>query len=283
MNYRHAFHAGNFADVFKHALLTRALIYLVRKPTPLRYIDTHAGIGRYDLAAEESARTGEWRNGIGRLSLGLQPQRVQALFAPYLAVVGPIDHVGKPLSYPGSPAIAQALLRPQDRIALCELHPADVESLEANLGRDRRIKTLALDGYRGLNAFVPPPERRGLVLIDPPFESRDDFDRMSAALVGAHRKWPTGTYLLWYPIKDQAAVSRFGLELATAEIRRILQVHLFVKAHTSPDGPLAGCGLLVVNPPYGFKEEAETMLPAMAELMGQSGAGSWTSRILSGE
>ena len=284
MNYRHIFHAGNFADVFKHALLARVLTYMVQKPAPLRYIDTHAGLGRYDLSSEEAARTGEWRDGIGRLALAGLPPGSRELFLPYLTAVGPLDAEGKPASYPGSPAVAQTLLRPQDRIALCELHPVDVEMLKQNIGRDRRVKVMALDGYTGLNAFVPPPERRGLVLIDPPFESREEFDRMFAALVGAHRKWSTGTYMLWYPIKDQAAVSRFATSLAGSGIRRILQLHLFVEDRVAAeDGPLAGCGLVVVNPPYTLELEARGMLPLLAELLGRSGAGTWISRTLTGE
>lgn len=283
MNYRHIFHAGNFADVFKHALVARVLTYLIRKPAPLRYIDTHAGLGRYDLGREEATRTDEWRNGIGRLALAATPSGVGELLSPYLAAVGSTDAEGKPLSYPGSPAVAQAILRPQDRIALCELHGVDLEALKLNIGRDRRVKVIGLDGYTGLNAFVPPPERRGLVLIDPPFESRDEFDRILAALVGAHRKWPTGTYMLWYPIKDQAAVSHFALSLAASKIRRILQLHLFVGTRLAEDGPLSGCGLAVVNPPYTLKREAEVMLPFLAEVLGRAGAGSWAARVLSGE
>ena len=283
MNYRHIFHAGNFADVFKHALLARVLAYMIRKPTPLRYVDTHAGLGRYDLGSEEATRTGEWRDGIARLGLAAIPSELRELFSPYLTAVGPSDAEGKPLSYPGSPAVAQAILRPQDRLALCELHEVDVETLKRNIGRDRRVKVMAVDGYMGLNAFVPPRERRGLVLVDPPFESGVEFDRMFAALVGAHRKWPTGTYMLWYPIKDQAAVSHFAVSLAAAGIRRVLQLHLFVGARLAGDGPLSGCGLAVVNPPYTFKREAELMLPFLADVLGRSGAGSWACRVLSGE
>lgn len=283
MNYRHAFHAGNFADVFKHALLARVLTYMIQKPTPLRYIDTHAGLGLYDLASAEAERTGEWRDGIARLAAKAAPTEVRELLGPYLAVVGPTDPEGKPPVYPGSPVMAQRLLRSQDRIALCELHPGDAAILKENMGRDRRVKTTTLDGYMGLNAFVPPPERRGLVLIDPPFEAPGEFDRMLAALIGAHRKWQTGTYMAWYPIKDHLAVSRFAQSLASSGIRRILQLHLFVTAHVAAEGPLAGCGLVAVNPPFTLKQDAEMMLPYLAEVLGKRGAGTWAARTLSGD
>ncbi len=283
MNYRHAYHAGNFADVFKHALLARVLTYMIRKPAALRYIDTHSGTGLYDLSGEEAARTGEWRDGIARLARATPPADVAELLSPYGTAVGATDPDGRPSFYPGSPAIAQTLLRPQDRIALCELHPVDAGALKRNMGRDRRVKITALDGYMGLNAFVPPPERRGLVLIDPPFESRDEFDRMATALAGAYRKWPSGTYMAWYPIKDQAGVSRFTQGLVPSGLRRILQLHLFVDAHVAAEGPLSGCGLVVVNPPYTLKDEAEMILPFLATVLGRSGAGSWACRVLGQE
>ena len=283
MNYRHAFHAGNFADVFKHAILARILTYMVRKPAPLRYIDTHAGLGLYDLGGEEASRTGEWRDGIGRLDPATIAAPVQALLEPYLAAVGPGDETGKPVVYPGSPALAQHLLRTQDRLTLCELHPADAEALRTNMGRDKRVKTVLLDGYVGLNAFVPPPERRGLALIDPPFESRDEFEAMPGALAKAYRKWPTGSYMLWYPIKDRAAVTRFGEALAGSGMRRILQLHLFVGSGSDAEGPLGGCGLVLVNPPFTLEAEAALLLPVLADRLGRSGSGNWSSRWLATE
>jgi len=163
MNYRHAFHAGNFADVFKHVLLARILAYLMRKDAALRYIDTHAGVGFYDLGEARAERTGEWRGGIGRLAAalpGASPQ-LAGLLQPYLDCLGPLDGEGRPNLYPGSPAIAQAMLRKQDRLTLCELHADDVRALAANIGRDKRAKVVAIDGYVALNAYVPPRERRG--------------------------------------------------------------------------------------------------------------------------
>ena len=194
MNYRHGFHAGNFADVFKHAILARILVYLARKDAPFRFIDTHAGAGRYDLAGAEAKRSPEWREGVARLLKASPPEPVAALLEPYLRAIGPVDASGMPASYPGSPAIAQTLMRPQDRIALCEAHPEEREKLVAALGRDGRLSIVGTDGYVALNAYLPPKERRGLVLIDPPFEAADEGERVEQALARALRKWPTGIY-----------------------------------------------------------------------------------------
>ena len=209
MNYRHGFHAGNFADVFKHAMLTRILVYLTRKDAPLRYIDTHAGAGRYDLASDAAKRSPEWRDGVARIVKARPPAEVAALLRPYLDAVGSCDDEGKPASYPGSPALAQSLLRPQDRLALCETHAEERAALIAALGRDRRLSIVATDGYVALNAYVPPKERRGLALIDPPFEEPDESARVEAALANALKKWPRGTYALWRPIKASLDDARF--------------------------------------------------------------------------
>ncbi len=282
MNYRHAFHAGNFADVVKHALLARVLAYMTAKPAPLRFVDTHAGLGVYDLSGEEASRTGEWREGIGRLAAAPMPPNIAELLAPYLAAVGPRGPDGTWRQYPGSPAVAQWVLRPEDRMTLCELHPADGEALKRAMGRDRRVRVLAGDGYAALKAVLPPPERRGLVLVDPPFEKTGEFDALLAGVTRAYDKWPTGTYMAWYPLKDRVAVGRFGNGLAAAGLKRILQLHLVVG---DPDaGPLAGSGLVVVNPPYTLKGEAEVLLPWLAATLARPGQGTdWMARWLAGE
>ena len=272
MNYRHAFHAGNFADVLKHVLLARMLVYLVRKPAPLRYIDIHAGIGRYDLAGSEAARTGEWRQGIGRVLAEHPPEAVGSLLAPYLDAVGPRGEDGRPLLYPGSPAIAQAILRPEDRLLLCELHPDDVAALRAGMRRDRRVTILASDGYQALKAAVPPPERRGLVLLDPPFEDRAEWDHMTAAFVEAYRRWPTGTYALWYPIKDGAPTALFLRGLRELGLPKTLEVEVFGDTLAERLTGLRGSGLFIVNPPYTLAAEARTLLPYLAACFGAAGA-----------
>ena len=213
MNYRHAFHAGNFADVVKHAVLVRILLHLAGKPAPYRVIDTHAGAGLYDLTGPESSRSGEWQGGIARLfaaglagagSAGIDAP-VRPLLAPYLDAVAARNDGGGLTRYPGSPALVAAFLRPQDRLVVCEREPGAAAALARNFAHDRRIKPVAIDGWTALNAYVPPKERRGLVLIDPPYESADDFHRLSGAFAQAHRKWPIGLYLLWYPIKAREA------------------------------------------------------------------------------
>ncbi len=265
MNYRHAYHAGNFADVMKHVVLTRILLHLGAKPAPFRYIETHAGSGAYDLRGAEAEATDEWRNGIGRVLAADFPSSVRDLLAPYLAIVGPSVLSAAP-SYKGSPAIAAALLRPQDKMLFCELHPEARRSLEANVAHDSRAKVIGLDGYIGLHAFVPPVERRGLVLIDPPFESPDEFSRLSAGLAAAWRKWRTGIFVVWYPVKDVPAVGAFVASLLRGKIERMLRLELQV-ADPRPRGALVRAGLLVVNPPFRLEPEARQYLPALGECL----------------
>ncbi len=270
MNYRHAFHAGNFADVFKHAILARILVYLARKEAPFRFIDTHAGAGRYDLSSDAARRSPEWRDGVARLLKARPSAPVAALLAPYLQAIGPFDADARPASYPGSPALAQALLRPQDRIALCEAHPEDRERLVAALGRDNRLSIVGTDGYVALNAYVPPKERRGLVLIDPPYEEPDESERVEAALRRALLKWPRGTYALWRPIKAPLEDARFLNAIAALGAPNILRLELDIgavppSAH-SPT-PLTRTGLLVVNPPFDLIDEARIVMPWLAQLL----------------
>jgi len=294
MNYRHAFHAGNFADVVKHAVLTRILVHLLGKPAAFRVIDTHAGAGVYDLAGEEAGRSGEWRAGIGRLLAAPIAPAVQALLKPYLDVVASLNsalaapHAGSQgddsdekerfasaspgsepalTTYPGSPALARAFLRPQDRLIACELEPKAHALLAHNLARDRRIKTVAIDGWTALNAYVPPSERRGIIVVDPPFEQAQDFTRLAHGLETAYRKWASGIYLLWYPIKGRQEPDALARRLRRSSIARILRAELAVAA-TLAQGPLGGCGLIVVNPPWTLENELAAILPELVEALG---------------
>lgn len=278
MNYAHDYHAGNFADVFKHALLTRLLLALQRKETPFRVIDTHAGAGFYDLAGEAASRTGEWREGIGRLRAARFSPAAADLLRPWLDAVGPLGD-GPPAFYPGSPVLAQQLLRRQDRMIFCELHPKTYAALAENIGRDKRAKTIHIDGYTGLKAYVPPVERRGVVLIDPPFESRDEFTAMGAATLAAWRKWKTGIYALWHPLKDIRAADRLAASLLEAGVDSLLQLRLQVET-PRPDAPLAATGLLIVNPPFGFAEEAKILLPELAAALAQGAGASASIEVL---
>ncbi len=280
MNYRHAFHAGNFADVFKHAVLTRVLLYLARKPTPFRFIDTHAGDGHYDLGGTAAARTGEWKAGIGRLMAETIDGEAGALIAPYMALAGQdLALAGRDGSYPGSPALALALTRPFDRLLFCELHPDSLASLRGCVGRERRAKVVALDGYSGLNAFIPPVERRGLILIDPPFEAADEFDRLIAAVRATHAKWREGIVMAWYPIKDRRGPERLAASLAG--LPHVLRLEFQVD-EPHADGRLVANGLMIVNPPYTLGAEMDRLLPALARRLAVGRGGSSVTPIGSG-
>ena len=274
MNYRHAFHAGNFADVLKHAVLALVLKYLGLKNQPFRVIDTHAGIGLYDLGAEEAQRTGEWQHGIGRLAGDALPEAARAVLAPYLEAVGAVRARDGQAAYPGSPLIAQHFLRAEDRLILNEKHPQDRPRLEWAIGRDRRVKILGLDGYVALNAHVPPPERRGLVLVDPPFEDKQEFTALMRGFARAYAKWPTGTYLLWYPLKNPEQSEGFVKAICSLTPERLLRIELAVRGFAA-GGPLYGSGLLVVNPPYVLGAQMRALLPDLTALLEQGQGAFW--------
>ena len=214
MNYRHAFHAGGFADVIKHIVLVRMLTYLQEKPAAFRVIDTHAGAGRYDLTCEEARRSGEWLTGIARMMQARFSENTLPLVTPYLDIVRAFNPQGELKAYPGSPLIARALLRPQDRLTACEIEPKARKRLIDALRRDTQARVVDLDGWTALPAFVPPNERRGLVLIDPPFEQKDEFERLADGFAEAYAKWPTGSYLLWYPVKSRRATDGLARHVA---------------------------------------------------------------------
>jgi len=264
MNYRHAFHAGNFADVVKHATLARIIAHLKEKLAPFRVIDTHAGAGLYDLGGPEAARTGEWREGIGKLMAAPFGGEARELLAPYRDAVAALN--GDALKvYPGSPALAQRWLRPQDRLVACEREPAAAKGLAGSLRGDNRARAVAIDGYTALNAYVPPKERRGVVLIDPPFEQPDEHARLAQALARAHRKWPTGIYALWYPIKDTSETESLARRIAGLGIPRILRAEITLPA--KGEERLRGSGLMMVNPPWRLENELGVLYPALAEAL----------------
>ena len=274
MNYQHAFHAGNFADVHKHAVLASIVAYLRQKPAAFRVIDSHAGAGRYDLFASEAARGGEWHGGIERLwqasgQRALEP-RINSILAPYLEAVSACNPDGTLRLYPGSPSIAQKLLRPQDRLIACEIEPRAAAALAGVLRGDRRAKALAIDGWTAIGAYVPPKERRGLVLIDPPFEERADFTRLCEVLAAAHRKWPTGIFLLWYPIKTREAPDALARRLQRLGIAKMLRSELLVGV-PSTDAGLIGSGLVVVNPPFALESDLRIALPALGRILALPG------------
>jgi len=265
LNYRHAFHAGNFADCFKHALLIALLGAMQRKDKPFLFLDTHAGIGRYDLSTGPAEKTGEWRDGIARVLAARDPA--------LLDYTGLVERLGL---YPGSPAIAAALARPTDRIIACELHPDDATTLRRNFPN---IAVHERDGYAALRAFLPPPERRALILIDPPFERADEFATLGANLAGAHARFKTGVFAVWYPIKHRAPVRDFLETLKLTPIRDAITLELLRRPALDP-ARLNGCGLLVINPPYGFADTASTILNALEVICGEPGHSSAIARII---
>jgi 23S rRNA (adenine2030-N6)-methyltransferase len=276
MNYRHAFHAGNFADVVKHVVLTRILVYLHEKPAAFRVIDTHAGAGLYDLTSEEARRGGEWLTGIARVIQARFSENALPLLKPYLDIVRAFNPPGELAAYPGSPLIARALLRPQDRLTACEVADGARKDLIDALRRDPQAKVVDLDGWVALPAFVPPNERRGVVLIDPPFEAKDEFERLADRFEAAFAKWPTGIYVLWYPGKSRRAADELADHVAaiadtTRPAGKCMRLEFSVAPQTT-GAPLASTGLLIVNPPYKLQGELKAILPELEKPLGQGGA-----------
>ncbi|MEI7551161.1 MAG: 23S rRNA (adenine(2030)-N(6))-methyltransferase RlmJ [Verrucomicrobiota bacterium] len=285
MNYRHHFHAGNFADVMKHALLGRLLTALQRKEKGFLYLDTHAGRGGYDLTVaaqgDTLARAPEYPQGIGRL--WARPDLPEGL-AEYVALVRKFaEQKGAPDDtlryYPGSPWIAQLLARPQDRLVFCEKQPDERERLDLEFGRAARVQVSALDGYGAPRALLPPPERRALVLIDPPFEAQDEFARVARAVAEGLRRLPSAVYAIWYPLTERARVDAFFAELLALPLPPTLELELTVAGEQSAL-KMKGCGLVVINPPWQFDGEARRMLDWLAGALAQEPGGRAKSRWL---
>ena len=272
MNYRHAFHAGNFADCMKHALLVWLLRAVQRKPAAIAVLDTHAGAGSYDLASDAAGRTGEWREGIGRLL----DQPGSPPLADFLELA---RAAGAPARYPGSPALVRGLLRPQDRLIACELHPEEHAALRRAVGGDPRVAVHYRDGYGAIGALLPPGGiRRGLTLIDPPFEQADEFGRIEAAIATARQRFGTGIVVAWYPIKHRAPSRAFQDRLVDAGVPDLVVAELLLRPPLDP-GRLNGCGLLVASPPYGFEAAAAGILSAIDGTLGVGQATSAVRRL----
>lgn len=278
MNYRHAFHAGNFADVFKHVVLVLLLEHLAKKDKPAFLLDTHAGAGLTDLSAAAAARTGESAGGIGRLWPAALPD---GALQRYRRLVGGFNADGNLRWYPGSPLLMRSMLRPGDRLVACELHPEEAAGLAEALGRGPGVRVEQGDGYGLLKALLPPAERRGLVLVDPPFEARDELDRMRRGLAQAHRRWATGIYALWYPIKADAAIRDWQRGLAGLGIPRITAFDFLLWPVANPER-LNGCGLIVVNPPWTLVDDLRAVAPTLGALL-TPGQGQFRVTELAGE
>lgn len=265
MNYRHAFHAGNFADCMKHALLCSILGFMTKKPTPLFVLDTHAGRGSYDLMGD-AERTGEWRQGFGRL---MPPPAALQFY------VGLAERLGL---YPGSPRFIRARLRTGDGLACCELHPEDHAALRRLFSDEPQVAVHHRDGYAALGALLPPRQRRGLVLIDPPFEQAGEFERITEALTVGAARFSHGVYAAWYPIKHRTPVSAFHAGLRDAGLRDVVACELWLREPTDPER-LNGCGLIVRNAPFGFELEASAILMALRDTLGEETRGAAYLRL----
>jgi len=271
MNYRHAFHAGNFADCFKHALLVWMLRALLRKPTPIHVLDTHAGVGRYDLETGPAQRTGEWWDGIGRLTAVAQPPEP---LADYLRLVRTLG------LYPGSPALVRALLRPGDHLTCCELHHDDAAALRHHFAADRLVSVHRRDAWEAVGALLPPKEKRGLVLIDPPYEDPDECGKVVAGLVTGHARFSTAVLAAWYPVKHRLIPRALHDGVRTAGLRDLVAAELLLREPLDA-ARLNGCGLLVVNPPYPFETAIPPLLDALLAGLsqGEPGASAGIMRI----
>lgn len=319
LSYRHIFHAGNFADVCKHAILSLLLQALKRKDKPFFYLDTHAGAGRYDLQAGAAQKNHEHRYGIEKL---WGRDDAPALLRPYLDTIAALNahgartvsdterHTrhersphpaplpggeggkgcrsfhgiapGKLRYYPGSPRLAQRLLRDEDRMALCELHPTDFEWLSKDISGDARVAIHPLDGYQALKAFLPPPERRGLVFIDPAFELKDERERLTQALLMAHRRWPTGMFAIWLPLTDQNLNNTVFRRLRDAGIAKILLAELCIGPESAALG-MYGTQMMIINPPWKLDQELGRLLPYLHQVLAEKHQGSWRVRWLAHE
>ena len=271
LSYRHAFHAGNPPDVFKHVVLGELVAALQRKEGAFCYLDTHAGAGRYDLKSAMSQKNAEYRHGIERTARAATPP---SAVSRYLATVQAINEGESWQWYPGSPSFVRQWLRPQDRMVLCELHTTEIELLRGLFTGDRQVAVHHLDGYQGLKAFLPPRERRGLVLCDPAFELKDERARLVDAIGSAWQRWPTGVYAVWHPIQERKETERLYRAFQASGIRKVLRLEL-CNADVERGRKLLGSGLLIVNPPWQLDRQCAAMLPWLWATLSPEQQGHW--------
>lgn len=267
MNYRHAFHAGNHTEVFKHAALVLVLEHLLRKPQGFAVLDTHAGLGLYDLTSSEAQKTLEHQHGVAKV-VGLALPAAQG----YLDLIAGMNPEGLS-TYPGSPEITRRMLRAADRLIACELHPADVETLKARYRGERGVSVHHRDGYEAIGALTPPPERRGLVFIDPPFERKDEAARLADALAEGLRKWPAGIFFAWYPIKDRLISQTLSAAALQTPYPKCLRAEFL--AYPQDGAALAGGGIIICNAPWKLDEKLTALCQALAGVLGD-GQGRWS-------
>ena len=285
MNYRHIYHAGNFADVVKHIILSRVILYMQRKEAAFRLLDTHAGIGLYDLSSPEAQKTGEWRSGIGLLleAANNAPRDVKPLIEPYLQAVLSFNPADEIQQYPGSPLLARQLMRKQDRLTALELHPEDFQTLQSHFEGDYQARITHLDGWLGIKSHLPPKERRGITLVDPPFEVFHEFFNHLKGLKDANERFATGTNLMWYPIKNRKACDEFREELYKTKVPAILDVSLEIRRPKGNKPTFDGTGMAISNPPYTLEQDLKILMPWLKTVLEESrGSGqyriNWISR-----
>lgn len=271
MNYRHSYHAGNFADVFKHIVLIALIKSQLHKETGFCYIDTHAGIGLYDLLSDEAQKSKEFETGISKIYL---QKETPPLIQEYIKCIQTFNPKSTIRLYPGSPLIVREFLRPQDHMILSELHPEDYLILKSHCARHKQIAVHQLDAYQSLKAFLPPKERRGVVLVDPPYEKPDEFSRLVYSLSQAVSRWETGIYAVWYPLTTQSPIIHFHRSLKEKIKRPLLITELSIYSEKSIVG-LKGCGMVIINPPWKLDQQLEETLPWLWERLSHEGQGQY--------
>lgn len=283
LSYRHAFHAGNFADVHKHSVLAILVQHLLRKDSAFCYLDSHAAAGRYDLQSAEAKKNGEYHHGIQRL--WQQRTGLPEGLTPYLAAIralNPEENTASPRYYPGSPRIVRHLLRPQDRMVLTELHPTDFQLLQREFAGDRQVAVHHRDGYQGLKTFLPPRERRGLVMIDPAYERREETEHLLAGLRGAYQRWSQGIFVLWLPITNRGALTAFQRKLEKTGIPKILSCELCVRPPLAARR-LNGSCMIIINPPWQVDHAVSELQGWLAEMLAADGQAEQRVHWLVGE
>jgi 23S rRNA (adenine2030-N6)-methyltransferase len=270
LSYRHAFHAGNFADVLKHSVLTLVLDYMTRKEKGFHYIDSHSGAGMYQLEDEYAQKTGEYKEGIAKL---INEADIPESLQPYIDLIKELNpsstssEVNDLTLYPGSPGIAKRFMRRQDSTHLFELHPTDIKHLNDFCYRWKKVFVKQSDGYQGVLGLVPPPSRRGVVLIDPPYELKEDYNKAVQTIIKAYTKFATGTYILWYPVVKRELVEQMSYTFSKSAVKNVLQVEFCLENDTNEYG-MTGTGLFIVNPPWQLSEQLDEILPFMKGKLG---------------
>jgi 23S rRNA (adenine2030-N6)-methyltransferase len=269
LSYRHAFHAGNFADVLKHSVLSLVLDYMTRKEKGFCYIDSHSGAGMYQLADEYAQKTGEYKDGIAKI---INDDEAPESLECYLSLINTLNLNSDLEVYPGSPGIAKAFVRRQDSSHLFELHPTDIQHLEDFCHRWRKVFVKQSDGYQGVLGLLPPPSRRGVILIDPPYELKEDYQKAVKTIIKGYGKFATGTYILWYPVVKRELIDQMSETFTNSSLKNVLQVEFCLNKDTEEYG-MTGTGLFIVNPPWQLSQQLEEILPYLKAKLGNNESG----------